>query len=173
VHVVAIRLRIRPHEAVGIDQRLLALGQLRNAVVRDARKRAQAMKGDTRWCTNMKIVDPKERALAYKKLCREYDVGEFACAHWQRSQWMANLIDRRAHQRRAIFSESSSTTDRCDMRKRFKSFTSDRELLGPIERMRALVYCTVCRNQPEVGWFIQPDGSKKMCSNCNGTGIVS
>jgi hypothetical protein len=101
VHVVAIRLRIRPHEAIGIDQRLLALGQLRNAVVRDARKRALAMKEDTRWRTNMEIVDPKERALAYKKLRREYDVGEFAarelaCVHWQRSQWMAKLIDRRS-----------------------------------------------------------------------------
>jgi hypothetical protein len=49
----------------------------------------------------MEIVDPKERALAYKKLRREYDVGEFAarelaCVHWQRSQWMAKLIDRRS-----------------------------------------------------------------------------
>jgi hypothetical protein len=41
MHVVKIRLRTQPHEAQGIDQRLYALGQLRNAVVREARRRAE------------------------------------------------------------------------------------------------------------------------------------
>jgi hypothetical protein len=41
MHVVKIRLRTQPHEARGIDQRLYALGQLRNAVVREARRRAE------------------------------------------------------------------------------------------------------------------------------------
>lgn len=92
---------VRPHEARGIDQGLFALGQLRNAVVRDARKRAGRMREDERWRAHAEINDPKERRAAYATLRQEHGVGqtatrELACAHWKATRWMADLLDRRS-----------------------------------------------------------------------------
>ncbi len=98
---VAVRLRVRSPDAVGIDQRLFALGQLRNAAVREARRRAAVMLGDERWRSHASIKNAKERSAAYRELRREFGVGEtetreFACAHWKASRWMPDLLDRRA-----------------------------------------------------------------------------
>lgn len=101
VHTVAVRLLTRPHDERGADQRLLALGQLRNAVVREARRRAGALRTDSRWREHALITNSRERRRAYAALRHEHGVGEFhtrelACAHWSASGWMGDLLDRRA-----------------------------------------------------------------------------
>lgn len=101
MHTVRVRLVVRPHQARGIDQRLFALGQLRNATMRETRAHAEAMVADPRWREHARIVDGKKRAAAYSALRFEYAVGEkftreLACAHWNASGWMRDLLDRRA-----------------------------------------------------------------------------
>lgn len=101
MHTVRVRLCVRPHEGRGVEQRLLALGQLRNAVVREAEGRAEAMVADARWCEYAHIADVRERSAAYRTLRFEYGVGEkftreLACAHWNAAGWMTHLLDRRA-----------------------------------------------------------------------------
>jgi putative transposase len=101
VHTVSVRLRVRAHEARGINQRLFALGQLRNAVVRDARRRVEMLREDPGWRSHARISDARERQAAYSRLRHEYGVGEIAtrelaCAHWNASGWMSDLLDRRA-----------------------------------------------------------------------------
>ena len=101
IHTVAVRLRGRAHEAHGIDQRLFAPGQLRNAVVRDARQRVELLRRDPLWRSHATISVPRERQAAYAQLRHEYKVVETAtreraCAHWKASGWMSDLLDRRA-----------------------------------------------------------------------------
>jgi len=78
VHTVVVRLRVRAHEAHGIDQRLFALGQPRNAVVRDARRRAELLRKDPRWRSHATISVLQARQAAYTQLRDEYRVGETA-----------------------------------------------------------------------------------------------
>ncbi len=92
---------MREHEEAGLDQRLLVLGQLNNAVVRDARSRVKAMKRDPRWQSHAAITDGIERSKAYAALRREHGVSEMAVrelarAHWGTSKWMPDLLDCRA-----------------------------------------------------------------------------
>ena len=101
MHTLRVRLRPRPHEAAGIDQRLFAIGQLRNATVCGARKRVKRMRADPRWRQHSQIEDAAERRRAYAALRYEYGIGEkatreLACAHWKASLWMADLLDRRS-----------------------------------------------------------------------------
>ena len=98
-HVVCVPLLANPRTASIIDQRLLVVGQLRNATLGSALARADAMRSAPAWKA-ARSLEGKVRAKAYRDLykaygVRENDIRSLAFGHWQASGWMGEVVDAR------------------------------------------------------------------------------
>lgn len=98
-HVVRLPLRVTKRDARLLREQCFIVGQLRNAVLRDAVQRVLALKRDLEWGA-ARSLPQRERQGAYRGMIekhelRPFDLNQLACEHWRASKWMPGRIGSR------------------------------------------------------------------------------